>query len=302
MFSGSISGILYCYDIKTGALLWKYEAHDKYAEILWSDNWPIRIAFIADGKIYLEHTEHSPINPLPRGAPFIAVDIETGKEVFSIKLYGNQWGGTPAIADGIITMYSEYDNRIYALGKGPSATTVTAPDNGIQLGSSIMIRGTVTDISPGTDDLIIQKRFPNGVAAIADQYMSEWMEYVHMQFPRPTDAVGVPVIIDVIDVNGNYRNIGTATTDSSGFFSFAWTPDIEGSYTVIATFAGSKSYYASFSQTAFVVDPAPQATSEPTPTAQSVADLYFIPAVAGIIIAIAVVGALLALLLLKKRP
>jgi outer membrane protein assembly factor BamB len=301
LFSGSISGILYCYDIKTGALLWKYEASDKYTEILWSDNWPFRIAFIADGKIYLEHTEHSPIDPLPRGAPFIAVDIETGKEVFSLKLYGNQWGGTPAIADGIITMYSEYDSRIYALGRGPSATTVTAPDNGIQLGSSVMIRGTVNDISPGTDDLILQKRFPNGVPAISDQYMSEWMEYVHMQFPRPADLKGVPVTINVIDANNNHRNIGNTTTDSSGFFSLAWKPDIEGAYTVIATFDGSKSYYGSSATTAFVVDPASQ-TPEPTQVTElPPTEMYLMAGAAAIIIAIAIVGLVL-LLAIRKRP
>jgi hypothetical protein len=69
-----------------------------------------------------------------------------------------------------------------------------------------------------------------------------------------------------------------------------------------ATFAGSNSYWASYSETSFSVDQAiPTAT--PSPIAeQSVSDQYFVPAVAGIIVAIALVGAVLALLLLRKRP
>jgi hypothetical protein len=70
-----------------------------------------------------------------------------------------------------------------------------------------------------------------------------------MQKPKPKDAIGVPVSIDVIDANGNYRNIGTATSDVSGMFTFSWTPDIEGDYKVIATFAGSESYWPSSSGT-----------------------------------------------------
>jgi len=49
--------------------------------------------------------------------------------------------------------------------------------------------------------------------------MTEWMEYLYQQQPMPTNATGVPVSIDVIDANGNYRNIGTATSDTTGAFS-----------------------------------------------------------------------------------
>jgi hypothetical protein len=49
----------------------------------------------------------------------------------------------------------------------------------------------VIDISPGTDEHALQKRFPNGVPAVADETMSDWMLYVYKQFPRPTDATGV---------------------------------------------------------------------------------------------------------------
>jgi len=59
-----------------------------------------------------------------------------------------------------------------------------------------------------------------------------------------------------IDPNGNYQEIGTAVTDMAGMFSAMWTPDIEGKYTIVATFEGSKAYYASHAETAIRVGPA----------------------------------------------
>jgi hypothetical protein len=121
-----------------------------------------------------------------------------------------------------------------------------------------------------------------------------------MQKPKPTNATGVEVKLDVLDANGNYRNIGTATSDANGFYSFAWDPDISGKYTVVATFGGSDSYWRSTAETAFNVVEAPEPTPEPTPVPASAADLYFVPSVIGIIVAIVVVGVVL-LLMLRKR-
>ena len=80
---------------------------------------------------------------------------------------------------------------------------------------------------------------------------------------KTSNATGVEVTLDVIDANGNYRPIGVTTSDTDGFYSFEWTPDIEGKYTVIAKFEGSESYWGSQAETAFVANDA-----APTPTAQ----------------------------------
>jgi hypothetical protein len=127
------------------------------------------------------------------------------------------------------------------------------------------------------------------------------MEHVYMQKPRPTNVTGVPVTLSVVDANGNYRQIGQVTTDLDGFFSFNWKPDIEGKYTVYASFVGSESYWPSHAVTAFAVDPA-AATPAPTqaPT-QGVADLYFVPAIAALFVFIAVVAVVL-ILIQRKRP
>jgi hypothetical protein len=117
----------------------------------------------------------------------------------------------------------------------------------------------------------------------------------------PTNATGVPVSIDVIDSNGNYRNIGTTTSDTTGAYSLQWQPDIAGKYTVIATFAGTESYYPSAQETSFVVDPV-EPTSSPVPeTAQPPTGMYIAAAAIAIIIAIAI-GFVITILTLRKRP
>jgi len=256
--------------------------------------------FITDGKIYLGHTEHSPIDPRPRGAPFICLNATTGETIFKIDgaFRSTRWGGRAVIGDSVIVTMDTYDQRIYAIGKGPSKTTVTAPDIGVPLGNSVLIRGMVTDVSPGTKDAGLMMRFPNGVPAVADESMSEWMLYVYKQFPRPADAEGVEVVLSVVDPNGNSYEVGRATSDASGFFSYAFTPEVPGKYTVIATFEGSKSYYGSFAQTAINVEEAPQPTPAPTPTPAPMTDTYVLSFGIAMIIAI-VIG--FALLLLRKR-
>ena len=293
LFSTGYGGILYCYNVTTGNLLWKYEAKDPYNEILWSNEWPLTVAFVTGDKIYLSHNEHSPVNPLPRGAPFLCIDTQTGEKIWEIPLRTTSWGGGPVIGDSIIAMWNSYDGQIYSIGKGPSATTVTAPNIGVPAGASVIIGGTVTDQSAGAKD----------TPAISDESMDEWMQYLYMQFPRPANASGVPVSIDTIDPNGNLIHIGDTTSDSSGTFSYRWVPpsDIPGRYTIIATFAGSNSYWPSYAETALSVDPAgatPAATAEPV---QSPADMYFIPAIAGLFIFVAIV-AVITILMVRKRP
>ena len=300
-FSMGQSGILYAYDAKTGDKLWSYTVDDRYSEILWSNNWPMRICFISDGKIYLGQEEHSGNSPLPRGAPFVCLNITTGEEVWKIydAFRQNHWGGRAIIGDSIIATLDTYDNQIYAIGKGPSSITASIQNGVITYGESVLIQGTVTDISAGAKEKTA--RFPNGVPAVSDASMSEWMLYVYKQFPRPTNATGVPVAISVVDANGNYRDIGTTTSDADGFYSLNWKPDIEGKYTVYASFGGSESYWPSHAVSAFAVMEAPEPTPEPTPMPESIADMYFVPATIGIIIAVIAIG-LVIILMLRKRP
>ena len=65
-----MAGQLNAYDLQTGNLEWSYESGDPTNEVLWGNNWPVYPMFITDGKIYLGHSEHSPVDPKSRGAPF----------------------------------------------------------------------------------------------------------------------------------------------------------------------------------------------------------------------------------------
>jgi hypothetical protein len=211
------------------------------------------------------------------------------------------WGGLAIIADSIIATMDTFDQRMYAVGKGPSATTVTASPEVSVHGSSVLVKGLVTDISPGTKDEALTTRFPNGVPAVSDDSMSDWMLYVYKQFSRPTNAAGVEVVVEVLDPNNNYYEVGRTTSDSTGFYSLAFAPEVPGKYTIVASFAGSGAYYGSFSETAIQVDEAVStATPEPTQAPASLADQYLLPGIGIIVAAIAVVGVVLALLLRKR--
>jgi outer membrane protein assembly factor BamB len=309
LYVSGFDGILHCYDMENGDLLWTYgnggAGNTTYSglETAWG-HYPIFVDVIADGKIYLGTTEHSPDSPFYKGTQYRAINATTGEEIWTMMGWGTGMyvGQSDIVAEGCFVYLNCYDMQVYTVGKGPSSMTVEAPKAAIELGTSLVISGKVTDISAGTMQKEQAARFPQGVPAISDENQSAWMEYVYMQKPRPTDATGVPITLSVVDANGNYREIGTTTSDADGFFAFNWKPDIEGQYTVYASFGGSKAYWPSHAVTAFAVDPA---GATPAPTAvppQSMADAYFVPAVAGIIVTIIIGFAFLALLMLKKRP
>jgi hypothetical protein len=258
LYSASIGGIVYCYDVMTGDLKWSYQVTDPYSEMLWSNNWWVKPLFITDGKIYVAHTEHSAVDPRPRGAPFVCLDAETGEEIWRIDgaFRTTRWGGRGIIGDSIIALMDTYDQQVYGIGKGPSSLTAQAPMSGVTVGSSVQITGTIMDVSPGTNDYSLQARFPNGLPAIADEDMSAWMLYVYKQFEEPM-VDGVTVILCAVDPNGNYMDIDRTTSDMYGNWALAFKPEMEGTYQIIATFEGSEAYYGSTTSTYVTVDPAP---------------------------------------------
>jgi hypothetical protein len=304
LFFSGYGGIIYAYDTKNGSLLWTYGNGGEGNSTLSGFNtpygrYPVFISTIADGKVYIDTTEHSPNSPLYKGAMYRCLNATTGEELWKIMDYGNQmYGGQAPVADGYLTTLNSYDSRIYCFGRGPSQITVTAPDIGASFGTPIVIRGTVTDIAAGTQQAEQAARFPNGVPAVSDASQGAWMEYVYMQKPKPTNVTGVPVTLNVLDANGNFRTIGTATTSMSGMFTFTWTPDIEGSYIVTANFAGTNSYYPSSAESSFAVAP-PTPTPEPTqpPAQMPPFETYIFAMGVAIIIALAVAT----LLILRKK-
>ncbi len=300
------SGILYCYDQMNGDLLWTYgnggEGNSTASGYYGGYGvYPTAIMAIGNGVVYSCATEHTVSTPIYKGARTIAVNATDGTEIWALSTFTNSFHTTSyGIADGFSTWWNGYDNSIYVSGRGPSATTVSAPDVAAAFGTPVVIKGTVMDIATGTTQDSPKVRFPHGVPAVSDASMTDWMEYVYMQRPRPADTVGVDVLLCVLDSNGNCREIGTTTTDADGFFSFEWTPDIPGKFTLTATFAGSQGYWPSHDVTAFTVMEPAEATPPPASEPAPMTDTYVLGFGTVMIIAIVVIGAIV-ILMLRKR-
>jgi len=310
MYTSGFSGVCYAFNDLTGKLLWTYgnggpgNSTNAGLTVFYGD-YPTFIQQIANGVIYLATNEHTIPNPLYKGCTFTAINATDGTQIWQLSGYPSEWSspGTEwSTADGYTTAMNGLDNNIYSIGRGPSATTVQAPLTQITAGEKVVVQGTVMDISAGTKQSQQAADFPYGVPVASDAIMKDWMGYVYQQKPYPTNFTGVPVSIDALDPNGNYIHIGDATTNGEGLYHYSWaTPNVPGDYTIYATFAGTNSYWPSNAVTAMNIQ-SPQATPAPTqaPVA-SMTDTYVLASAIAIIIAIAIVG-IAVVLLVRKRP
>jgi outer membrane protein assembly factor BamB len=275
---------------------------------------------VADGMVYTFNTEHTPSEPLTRGWKLWCLNATTGQVIWNI----TNGEGVPgsryfmgAISDGYLAFMDEYDLELYVYGMGLSATTVTAPDIAVPLGTPMDIRGTVMDMSPGNLGTTTNPTAPASsttkpgtVPCVSDASMETEMEYLYMQLPingisGNVTMTGVPVTLSAAGSDGTVYKIGTVTTDAyQGTFSCAWTPPKPDTYTITATFAGDDSYGSSSAATSAIVINTTTSTPVPTATATPLAVVttsdmmtYMVTGVIAIIIAIAIVG----VLLLRKR-
>ena len=304
LYAWSINGEVYCYDVQTGVQKWSWNSGFGGVDTpygIWPlGTWPMQ-HILADGKLYVR-SGHDYTPPVFKGAKLYCINAYTGEEIWNSLSFNII--GSPACADGTMLWVNGYDNQIYAYDKGPSKITVTAPDTAVSKGSPVIIRGTVTDESPGTKSTLLTALCPNGVPAIADEYMSEWMEYLYQQQPCPTDATGVTVKLEAVDPNNEYHNLGTTISDPYGNYGFDFKPEVEGKWMIIATFEGSNSYYSSTTTTYMTVGPAPSPEQpiepeepEPEPEAPLITtEIAIILAV----VAVAVIG-VVGYWILKKR-
>jgi hypothetical protein len=293
-------GEILCFSTANGTLLWRYNNTNSGVDTSWG-LMPILLAAVAEGKVYAFNNEHSPNSPYYKGYCVYCLNATTGEEIFKMLGWAGTTGGrgtsTCILADGFFVYYNFYDNQIWCLGKGPSDTSVAASPKVSMEGDKVLVEGTVIDIAAGTGQHEQAARFPDGVPAVSDESMSDWMEYVYMQQAMPENVTGVEVIISVLDPNNNCYEVTRTNSDASGFFSVEFEPEVPGKYTVIATFAGSESYYGSSAETAVFVESAPQPTPTATPVPQEPVGTYFTISTALIIVAIAIV----AFLLLRRR-
>jgi outer membrane protein assembly factor BamB len=293
IFQGTYDGHIYAINEDDGTIAWKYflgettfSAAGTYTP--WGGCW------IADGKVYVATSEHSPPNPDPRGHKLYCLDANSGDFMWSFPFHCSS-RGAGGISSGMLWVFNRYDNSLYMFGKGPSATTVSASPSVIAKGESVLIQGTVTDQSSGAKD----------TPAIADEDQSEWMQYLYQNKPEPADATGVPVSVCAIASDGTVIDIGQTTSTSSGQFSKLWTPPDQDTYRIIASFDASGSYYNSWAETNIGVTEAPptptdgqtNGDTEPEPAGLGATELAIIAA--GVIIAI--VALVIAFWALRKR-
>jgi hypothetical protein len=307
LYSSSFGGVLYAYNMTTGNMEWTYgnggEGNTTRSLSTPYGAYPTFINAVGNGVIYLVTTEHTATNPIYKGALARAVNATTGQEIWTLSSYTSEFVSMSyAIADGYATWFNSYDNQIYSVGRGPSATTVEAPNLGAAFGQPVVISGTVLDISAGTKQDQQAADFPNGVPVSSDASMKDWMGYVYQQKPLPTDFKGVPVTVDVLDSNGNYRNIGTATTDETGMYSLTWTPDISGNYTITATFHGTNGYFPSWATSSFTVQESKPTVAPTAAPPASMTDTYVLSSAIAIIVLLVIIGAVLIALVMRRRP
>jgi len=264
-----IGGYVNAIDLETGEVAWTFTRGSAGYDTPYGI-YPLfhySMHSFADGKLFLAegHLYTPPLHPARR----VAINCTDGSLVWSILSFSSR---SPApIADGYLVEWNSFDNKIYTIGKGPTELTVTASPKVSTANSRVLIEGTIMDISAGAEQDGVIERFPNGLPAVADEDMREWMEYVYMQQAKPDDITGVPVKLAYQLPDGSWKDIDETTSDDYGNFGYMWTPPDEDTYVIKAFFLGSESYYRSSATTYLGVDPAPEAYPQP-PSAEEIAD------------------------------
>ncbi len=254
---------------------------------------------VADGVYYTTNAEHSADMPIKRGWRMHAINATTGEKIWSLVM--GQSGSTDgsrvfqgAIADGYLAYSDAYTCTMYVVGRGKSTTTVAASPKTTPKGDTVLIEGTVLDLSPGQ---------PN-TPCVSKDSMTLQMEHLHIA--QPLDGIyhnetitGVPVSLTAIGQDGSVIDLGSVTTNGYyGTFSKEWTPPNEGKYEIIASFAADDSYGSSAASTAISVGPATQPITIPEQPTPPDYTMTIIGTGIAVIIAVAIVGALL---MLRKR-
>ena len=283
------SGV-YAFDWETGKIVWKFEAPAEYPyETPYiGRNGTTVYSFmsgglIADGKIFVYNTEHTPTQPITRGWKLYCLDAKTGECLWKITGSMIPCG----IADGYLVALNGYDGYMYCFGRGKSQTSISVSKDVVAVGETVLIKGNVLDMSPAQP----------GTPCVAKESMTAWMEYLHMQKPMPSEVKGVPVTLMAIKDDGEVIDLGVVTTNGFyGTFALAWTPEKEGTYTIVASFEGDESYGSSSAAT-FLHVISVSAQKPPEAQAYTTMDLAIIIAVTIAII----IGIVNLYIVLKKR-
>jgi hypothetical protein len=289
----------------TGKIVWTYidPAGSPYESPYTYNNLTVNpwhtSQMIADGVYYTTNAEHSADMPIKRGWRMHAINATTGEKIWSLVM--GQSGSTDgsrvfqgAIADGYLAYSDAYTCTMYLVGRGKSATTVTASPKTTAKGDTVLIEGTVLDMSPGQ---------PN-TPCVSKESMTLQMEHLHIA--QPIDGIyhnetitGVPVTLIAIGSDGSVNDLGSVTTNGYyGTFSKEWTPPAEGKYEIVASFAADESYGSSTASTAISVGPETPPIEFPAQQTPPDYTMTIVGTGIAVIIAVAIIGALM---MLRKR-
>jgi hypothetical protein len=196
-----------------GEIVWTYTAGNSGMETPYN-TWPFGStgAIVGGGILFAPETEHSP-TLYYRGNTLKAIDAVTGEEVWDIMGYYNP----ASLAYGTFIASETPSGYTYAFAKGETATTVSVQNDVYTKGNAILIKGTITDQSPAQP----------GTAAVSDESMTAWMEYLHMQQPKPTNTTGVQITLTAVDQSGASTVIDQVWSDANGNFKKLWTPTLK---------------------------------------------------------------------------
>lgn len=153
---------------------------------------------VADGRVYVGSTDH-----------FIyCLDAQTGDVVWKYETGDELRGYGAAIADGKVYMGSK-DGYVYCFGKGSTRIKTIHADQKVTSGTSIVLYGMLTDLSPASLDEPLAK---------------------------------MPVTLTAALLGEENKEIASVETDIKGCFVHKWTPPVEGTYNLKISFAGNESY------------------------------------------------------------
>lgn len=214
-------GMLYVGNIKDYNL---YALNQTNGATVWNytypgNQYPYGAPSVADGMVFQSTYASS------KGNNLYAFNAMTGALVWSYQLspIGNGYTASPAIADGRLYIQNDNGGILYCFGDGPTTTSVSFISSKLTLNDTAWILGTLVDSSPANVG---------------------------------TPIAGAEITLTYTKVGGVSTFIANVTTDSSGSFSYAWTPPSVGAYTVSASFAGETPMQPSSGTAMVQVEPA----------------------------------------------
>jgi hypothetical protein len=330
-------GILNCYDLLSGKLVWSskefdypwgafggYNAEGAYGLYFWQTYDGVVAFNVSTGKLQWKYQYQAP----PFEVPYT---MSNGTSEYAFY-------GAAQVADGKIYVYNTEHSASFPITRGLRLHCINAytgegiwnitgqmqpgaiSDGYLTAGNSYdgymyvfgkgnsatTVSAPQTQITAGTSVIIsgtVLDQSPGqpGTPCVSKDSMAGMMEYIHMQHQMPADVTGVPVSIDAVDPKGNYVHIGDAVSDASGTFSYVWSPTVEGNYKITATFMGDDSYGSSWAETHATVVNAPAASPTPSPISfDSINSNVTTTIVAGVVAIIAVI-LIIGLLILRKK-